>query len=100
VILDRRGGERRRTQRPPLTERRHWEWRRYDITRGTRVTGLGLGQASGLNNAIRSIAPSPHFDYNRWTRIDVRALDTLGRCTGYSSAASGSPECRVPKEAT
>jgi len=47
VILDRReGSERRRSQRPPPTERRHAERRQHDITRELRSTGWALVRRS------------------------------------------------------
>ena len=42
VILDRRGSERRRSQRPPPIERRHVERRRRDITRELVSSGWAL----------------------------------------------------------
>ena len=42
VVLDRRAGERRRSQRPPPTERRHVERRHRDITRDLQSSGWAL----------------------------------------------------------
>jgi hypothetical protein len=42
VILDRRAGDRRRNQRPPLGERRRWERRHYDITPELQSPGWAL----------------------------------------------------------
>ena len=43
VILDRRAGERRRSQRPPhLAERRRWARRHYDIARELESPGWAL----------------------------------------------------------
>ena len=42
VVLDRRGGERRRSQQRPPTERRHVERRHRDITRELQSSGWAL----------------------------------------------------------
>jgi hypothetical protein len=42
VILDRRGSDRRRSQRPPPVERRYVERRRRDITPELRRTGWAV----------------------------------------------------------
>jgi len=42
VVLDRRAGERRRSQRPPPTERRHVERRHRDITGDLQSSGWAL----------------------------------------------------------
>lgn len=42
VILDRRGGDRRRSQKPPSMERRNVERRRRDITPELRTTGWAV----------------------------------------------------------
>ena len=42
VVLDRRGSDRRRSQRPPPAERRHVERRHRDITRELQASGWAL----------------------------------------------------------
>ena len=42
VILDRRGGDRRRSQKPPPFERRHVERRHRDITGDLQSSGWAL----------------------------------------------------------
>ena len=42
VVIDRRDGERRRSQRPPRVERRHVDRRHRDITRELESAGWAL----------------------------------------------------------
>jgi hypothetical protein len=47
VVLDRRAGERRRSQRPLPTERRHIQRRRRDVTRELQSSGWAVARRSG-----------------------------------------------------
>jgi len=47
VVLDRRTGERRRSQRPLPTERRHMERRHRDVTRELQSSGWALVRRMG-----------------------------------------------------
>lgn len=42
VVFDRRGRDRRRSQRPPPTERRHVERRQHDVTRELQSSGWAV----------------------------------------------------------
>ncbi len=61
VILDRRGHERRRSQRPSPTERRHMERRHRDVTGELQSSGWAVVRRVGnpmLPDATRCVEPS------------------------------------------
>ncbi len=61
VILDRRVGERCRSQRPLPIERRHMQWRHRDVTWELQSSGWTVARRGGnpmTPDATRCVAPS------------------------------------------
>jgi hypothetical protein len=61
VVLDRRAGERRRSQRPPPIERRHMQRRHRDVTGELQSSGWALARRGGnlmTPDATRCVGPS------------------------------------------
>src|SRR5882672_9036744 len=61
VVLDRRAGERRRSQRPLPTERRHMQRRHCDVTRELQSSGWALARRGGnptTPDATRCVGPN------------------------------------------
>jgi hypothetical protein len=56
VVLDRRAGERRRSQRPPPIERRHMQRRHRDVTGELQSSGWALARRGG--NLMTPDAPA------------------------------------------